>query len=129
MEQGYADSETCTAPTKDPRDGKTKRTCCWSNVKEGSKGVFKPRAKYCQTCSWLEDIPGIECDPKQMQVKALEQPPMSQPVGPFAPPQDGVLSEPTTTSDESEFPLTGHKLFSQIGSRNDNCNHQRKKRK
>jgi hypothetical protein len=27
------------------------RTCGWTQTKEGSKGVFKPQAKYCQTCS------------------------------------------------------------------------------
>lgn len=76
------------------------KTFCWSDTKEGSKGVFKPRVRYCQTC--YEGEPGKfdSCKNKYFAEVVSNEPtgptpPVPPTSGPVAPLQEnGVLQTP-----------------------------------
>jgi hypothetical protein len=90
---GYLFSQTCGAPSTDPRDGKTKQTCCWTEM--GGSGPFRPRVNVCQTCTVSGESPTKVGDCKEkVQQGLVEQPPIPLPSSPAAPLQGGVLDQP-----------------------------------
>ena len=102
------ESGTCGGITTDKKTGEHNRTCCWTQTKEGSTGVFKPRAKYCQTCSADAEGKFTICDKKRIaEVVANEPPtpPPTEPSGPFVLPEEGILQEPTPPSSDPAAPL------------------------
>jgi hypothetical protein len=91
------ESGKCATITQVPGTNKVQRNCCWTQIKEGATGTFKPRAKYCQTCRTDSDNKFTDCDAKVEQDLVLEQPPTPPPSGPVVLPEDGVLEQPPTS--------------------------------
>jgi hypothetical protein len=108
MDQGYAGSGTCGAATTDPRDGKEKKTCCWSETEFGQGHIrLRVNVNYCQTCTTVAP----DCGPKQRQ-GALEQTPASPPSGApvtATPLQDGGILQQTPP------PLFGRNTAAPLG--------------
>ena len=99
---------TCSGITTNRNTGQLDRTCCWTQTKEGSKGVFKPRAKYCQTCSADAEGKFTNCSAKRIAEVVSDEPPTpppTEPSGPFVLPADGVLHDPTTPPSDPAAPL------------------------
>src|SRR5688572_8768317 len=99
---------TCSGITTNKNTGSLDRTCCWTQTKEGSKGVFKPRAKYCQTCSADAEGKFTFCSAKRIAEVVSDEPPTpppTEPSGPFVLPEEGVLQEPTTPPSDPAAPL------------------------
>jgi hypothetical protein len=99
---------TCSGITTNKNTGSLDRTCCWTQTKEGSKGVFKPRAKYCQTCSADAEGKFTFCSAKRIAEVVSDEPPTplpTQPSGPFVLPEEGVLQEPTTPPSDPAAPM------------------------